>query len=232
MPEQSAPDDRQQLLRFVSDASHDLVGPVDQAASLVALFVRRYRGQLDDEAQNLLTHIESAGARLAATADGLRAYFRVAEIEYNATRVNPRAALDSALIALQQEIRQSRAEINFGDLPDVAADADLLTSLFHALIQNSLKFRRAGISPQIAISAGRVQNVCRFSIADNGIGIDPQFAQEAFRAFRKLNGHAYPGAGMGLAMARTIVETLGGKIWIDSAVAPGCTVHFELPGAQ
>lgn len=232
MPEQPAQDHRQQLLRFVSNAAHDIVGPVDQVCSLVALFVRRYRCQLDDEAQNLLAHIETAGARLSATAAGLRSYFNVAGMEYGRTRVNSRAALESALLTLQDEIRESHAEITFDDLPDVVGDANLLTTLFHALIENSLRFRRTIVSPRILVSAECSPSGCRFSITDNGIGIDPRHTEEVFLAFKKLNGHSYPGAGMGLTMARAIVETLGGKIWVESTSEAGSTVIFELPAAR
>ena len=112
------------------------------------------------------------------------------------------------------------------------ADPNLLTTLFQALLQNSLKFRRAGIPPRVLVSAECSATTCRFSIADNGIGIDPHYAQEVFIAFRKLNGHTYPGAGMGLTVARAIVEALEGKIWITGSDTPGVTVFFELPAAR
>ncbi len=224
-------DYQQRLLRFVCDAVHDLVGPVDQISSLVGLFVRRYRGQLDGEAQDLLTHIESAGARLSATASGLRGYFNVNGPECRRIRVNSRAALESALLALQPESQECQAEISFGDLPDVEGDPNLLEALFRALVQNSLKFRRTGVPPLVFISAECSSGRCLFSIIDNGIGIAPRFHEEVFLGFRKLNGHSYPGAGLGLAMARAIAETLGGKIRIADSGGPGTTVLFELPAA-
>jgi light-regulated signal transduction histidine kinase (bacteriophytochrome) len=229
MTEQPARDYQQRLLRFISDAVHDLVGPVDQVSSLAALFVRRYRGQLDDEAQVLLAHIESAGARLSATATGLRSYFSVTSIENRKTRVNSRAALETAILALQQDIQSSQAEITFRELPDVEGDPNLLTVLFQAVIQNALKFHRTGVPPHVLVSAEHSQGTCLFSIVDNGIGIEPQYAQEVFVAFRKLNGHSYRGAGMGLTVARAIVESFGGKIWIAASNDPGTTVNFELP---
>lgn len=229
MAEQPARDYQQRLLRFVSDALHDLVGPVDQVSSLVALFVRRYGGQLDDEAQNLLSHIESAGARLSSTAAALRSYFNVACLETRKTRVNSRTVVESAILALRQDHEVSQAEITLGELPDVDGDLNLLTALFQAVIQNSLKFRRAGIPPRVLVSAACSPRVCLFSINDNGIGIDPLYAEEVFIAFRKLNGHSYPGAGLGLTVARAIVEAHGGKIWIAETNGPGTTVKFEIP---
>ncbi len=194
----------------------------------MALFVRRYEGQLDGEAQILLSHIESAGARLATTAAGLRNYFRVAGADCRKTRASAEAALETALFTLQPEARECQAEISFGELPDVEADVSLLTTLFQALIQNSIKFRRAGVAPRIVVAAECSAGVCRFSITDNGIGIEPEYREQVFLAFRKLNGHTYPGAGMGLTVARTIVDVLGGKIYIAESGNSGTTVIFEL----
>jgi light-regulated signal transduction histidine kinase (bacteriophytochrome) len=224
-------DYRQRLLRFVSDAVHDLVGPVDQVGSLVGLFVRRYRGETDPEAQALLQHIESAVARLSTTAAGLRGFFQVSAAQRHNTRVNARESLQSALLALHFESLQAQAEITTGELPDVQGDATLLTTLFQSLLQNSLKFRRPDVPPRIRITGERLPDVCRFAIADNGIGIDPQFRETVFLAFRKLNGHAYPGAGLGLTAARAIVEAHGGRIWIADSTEPGTSVKFELPPA-
>jgi light-regulated signal transduction histidine kinase (bacteriophytochrome) len=232
MADSPAQEYQQRLLRFVSDAVHDLVGPVDQVSSLVALFVRRHRGQLDEEAQNLLTHMQNAGARLSATAAGLRSYFNIAGADSRRERVSSRAGLESAMGNLQRELLDSHAELVFGELPDVEGDPNLVAALFQALLQNALRFRRDGIPPRVAVLAECSQATCRFSISDNGIGIDPRHTQEVFLAFRKLNGHAYPGAGMGLTVARAIVETLGGKIWISETSEPGTTVVFELPAAS
>jgi light-regulated signal transduction histidine kinase (bacteriophytochrome) len=222
-------DYQQRLLRFVSDAVHDLAGPVDQVGSLVSLFVHRYRGETDPEARALLKHIETAAARLATTAAGLRGYFQVCGGECRNIRVDARAALQKALLALHYETREAQAEITSGELPDVHGDPNLVTTLFQAIVQNSLKFRRLDVPPRIRITAERLPAVCRFSITDNGIGIDPQFREEVFLAFRKLNGHTYPGAGLGLAAARAIVEAHGGRIWIADSHGPGTTVMFELP---
>ncbi len=222
-------DYRRRLLRFVSDAVHDLVGPVDQVGSLVGLLVRRYAGESDADAQELLRHIDAAAARLAVTAAGLRRYFQTTGAECGRTRVDSRAALESALLTLHYERVKSQAEISFGDLPEITGDPHLMEELFRALIENSLKFHRPGIAPRLAITAECVPNVWRFSISDNGMGIDPAFREEVFVGFRKLNGHAYPGAGLGLTVARAIVEAHGGRIWIAESSAPGTTVIFELP---
>lgn len=224
-------DYQRRLLRFVSDAVHDLVGPVDQVGSLVGLFLRRFRNETDPDARDLLKHIEAAAARLATTATGLRGYFQVTGADRVRTHVNTRASVQSAMLALHFEAREVQAEITVGDLPDIEGDPALVTTLFQALIQNSLKFRRPDTPPRIGITGERLPEVCRFSVTDNGIGIDPKFREDVFVAFKKLNGHQYPGAGMGLAVARAIVEAHGGRIWITDSDEPGTTVLFELPPA-
>jgi len=234
-PVPSEPDPRQNLLRFVSDAAHELVGPLNQVASLVALLVNRYRGQLDDDAQDLLTHIESAAARASGTANALRTYFRILSSEAQRSPIRPREALDSAVDALQQEIEKASAEIQCDALPEVEADSHLLTLLFHAILQNSLKFRRIDTPARIMVSAEvpaeAAPALIRFSVRDNGIGIDPAFHETVFNAFTRLHGHAYAGEGMGLTIARAIAEVLKGRIWVDGSTSDGTTVLFELPAA-
>jgi len=234
-PVPSEPDLRQSMLRFVSEAAHEIVGPLNQVASLVALLVNRYRGQLDDDAQDLLTHIESAAARASGTANSLRTYFRILTSEAQNAPAKTTQALDSAVDALQEDIEKSGAQISNDSLPDVHADTHLLTLLFHAIIHNSLKFRRIDTPPRIVVSA-EVQPydtsaLVRFSVTDNGIGIDPAFHQAVFNPFTRLNGHAYPGEGMGLTIARAIAEILKGRIWVGGSMSEGTTVFFELPAA-
>lgn len=226
---------RQSLLRFVSDAAHELVGPLNQVASLVALLVNRYRGQMDDDAQDLLTHIESAAARASGTAHSLRTYFRILSSEAERIPVRTSEALDAAVDALQPDIEKSGAEISRGSLPDVEADVHLLTLLFHGIIQNALKFRRIDTTPRIVVSteipSHPTSALVRFSVADNGIGIDPSYHEAVFTPFTRLNGHAYPGEGMGLTIARAITEVLKGRIWVAGSISEGTTVFFELPAA-
>jgi light-regulated signal transduction histidine kinase (bacteriophytochrome) len=225
-------DCQQRLLRFISGAVHDLVGPVDQVGSLAGLLVRRFRGETDPEALALLQHIEAATARLSVTASALRAYFETARAECNPVRVDPRIPIQSALLALHFEIQQCQARIDVGELPAVEGDARLLATLFQALIQNALKFRRPDEPPGIRISAERLPGICRFFVADQGIGIDPEFREEIFQPFRKLNGHEYPGAGLGLAVARAISEAHRGNLRLADSPGPGATFLLDLPPAS
>jgi light-regulated signal transduction histidine kinase (bacteriophytochrome) len=222
-------DPEQKLVRLVSDASHEIVGPVNQVSSLVSLFVNRYRGHLDDEAENLLAFISSAGVRVSEAANALRTYFQVLSSRPHLTRVDSHQALTAAIRTLQPEIDECGAEVTCDTLPDIRGDDRLLSILFETTIQNSLKFRRPDTPPRVAISAGHSLSGCLFSVSDNGIGIDPILADSVFTAFTKLNGHSYPGAGIGLTVARAAVELMEGRIWIVSPGEVGTTVFFELP---
>lgn len=225
----ASPDPEQKLVRLVSDASHEIVGPVNQVSSLVSLFVNRYRGHLDDEADNLLAFISSAGVRVSEAANALRTYFQVLSSRPHLTRVDSYQALTAALRTLQPEIDELGAEVTYDTLPDIHGDDKLLSILFETILQNSLKFRRTDTTPKIAISAEHSPSRCLFLVSDNGIGIDPILAESVFTAFTKLNGHSYPGAGIGLTVARAAAELMEGRIWIESPGDVGTTVSFELP---
>ncbi len=227
---ESPGDERQRLLRFASHTAHEVIGPVNQTSSLVALFVRRYHNQLDAEAEALLHHIENAGARLADIAKGLQTFFAVLSSECERVPVDTRAALESALFLLENEIRECQAAICIGELPEVIGDPNLLRLLFREIIANSLKFRRPETAPRILAGAERVNANYRFTVTDNGIGIDPAHAESVFLAFNKLSGHQFPGSGMGLTLAQAIIEMHGGSIWIAKPDNGGTSVIFELPG--
>lgn len=220
--------EERQLMDFASGAAHDIVGPVDQISSLVALFVQRYRGRLDDEADALLSHIETARARLGATAAALRKCFQVSTAQSDHAPVDMNAVVDSALSSLATQVAQCGADIRTEDLPAVAGSRDLLILLFQSLLDNAMKFRREGVQPRVLVSGSRDGDASIYQVSDNGIGIDPQYREVVFQSFKKLNGPAWPGAGLGLTMARFIVELHDGSIWIESS-AGGTQVCFELP---
>jgi light-regulated signal transduction histidine kinase (bacteriophytochrome) len=226
---QDADDDRpQRWLQFASVAAHDIVGPVDQVLSLAALFIKRYRGKVDGEADTLLALMERAQARLGATATGLRKCFQVSSGSSVKVRVDMNEALAGVQEALKTQIAESQAEVRAETLPDAQGDRQLLGLLLQAIIENALKFCGAATRPKVVVSASQSSNGQIFQVKDNGIGIDPQFSEAVFDAFKTLNGHLYPGAGLGLTLARMIVELHGGRIWIEPVMG-GTVVRFELP---
>ncbi|HTA08385.1 MAG TPA: ATP-binding protein [Streptosporangiaceae bacterium] len=219
-----------ELEQFAYVASHDLQEPLRKVASFCQLLERRYIGQLDARADQYIGFAVDGAKRMQALIDDLLAFSRVGRIEREAALVSAGSALSQARVNLATEIRKSAAVIETAELPSVRAEFSLLTSLFQNLISNAIKFR-GDRSPVITISVARQDDgFWLFSIADNGIGIESEYADRIFVIFQRLHDRAtYAGTGIGLAMCRKIVEHYGGKIWLDTAYQDGARFCFTLP---
>ena len=219
-----------ELEQFAYVASHDLQEPLRKVASFCQLLERRYIGQLDARADQYIGFAVDGAKRMQALIDDLLAFSRVGRIEREAALVSAGSALSQARVNLATEIRKSAAVIETAELPSVRAEFSLLTSLFQNLISNAIKFR-GDRSPVITVSVARQDDgFWLFSIADNGIGIESEYADRIFVIFQRLHDRAtYAGTGIGLAMCRKIVEHYGGKIWLDTAYQDGARFCFTLP---
>jgi chemotaxis family two-component system sensor kinase Cph1 len=143
-------------------------------------------------------------------------------------RVPMEVALRSALASLDQEIRESGAVISHDPLPELLGDLERLKALFRNLIDNALKYR-AATAPRINIQAKADSGAWIFAVQDNGIGIGQKYWHDLFVPFKRLHGSEIPGVGLGLVICRKIVETHGGRIWIESPAGGGTTFLFTLP---
>jgi signal transduction histidine kinase len=220
-----------ELEQFAYVASHDLQEPLRKVASFCQLLQRRYIGQLDARADQYIEFAVDGAKRMQALIDDLLAFSRVGRVERDAVLVSAASALSQARVNLTTEIRKSGAVIQTTELPVVKAEFSLLTSLFQNLVGNAIKFR-GDKPPVIAVAAVRQDGAWLFSVADNGIGIAPEFADRIFVIFQRLHDRtAYAGTGIGLAMCRKIVEHYGGKIWLDTEYHPGAKFNFTLPVA-
>jgi light-regulated signal transduction histidine kinase (bacteriophytochrome) len=142
---------------------------------------------------------------------------------------NSTEVLQRVLSNLQLTITESGACVTYDALPTVTADETQLEQLLQNLIGNALKFRRPG-APQVHVTAAAQAQAWRFAVRDNGIGIDPVYAERVFVIFQRLHGRSeYPGTGIGLAICKKIVERHGGQIWVESQVGQGATFYFTLP---
>lgn len=217
------------LERFAYVASHDLQEPLRMVASYVELLAERYRGRLDADADDFIGFALDGAHRMQRLIADLLAFSRVTRGSGVFERVNAGAVLESVLADLRLAIEESAAEITAEGLPEVLADPGQLAHLFQNLVSNALKFRGTA-APRVRISAEWDGERWVFAVSDNGIGMDPQYFDRIFVIFQRLHGRdAYPGTGMGLAIAKKIVERHGGRIWVESQVGRGTTFRFTLP---
>ncbi|MBV9442628.1 MAG: GHKL domain-containing protein [Acidobacteriaceae bacterium] len=129
---------------------------------------------------------------------------------------------------MQAAIRDTGAEVRHGSLPALVVDRVQLSQVLQNLISNAIKYRRAE-APRIFVEAKRDASNWIFSVSDNGQGFKQQFAERIFGLFQRLHGRQVEGTGMGLSIARKIVERHGGRIWAESTEGVGSTFYFSLP---
>jgi PAS domain S-box-containing protein len=220
------------LEQFAYAASHDLKEPLRAVSGCVQLLQRRFAGKLDERGDEYIAHAVDGAARMENLIDSLLAYSRVGTRGARFEAIEGAAVLDAALKNLTAAIQESGAVIRLDTLPTVLGDATQLVLVFQNLISNALKFCNQP-PPRIHVSAERDGAQWRFSIRDNGIGIDPQSFERIFGVFQRLHTRAeYPGTGIGLAICKKIVERHGGRIWLESAPGKGSTFYFTVPEAQ
>ena len=218
-----------ELEQFASVASHDLQEPLRMVSSYTQLLGQRYAAHLDVRAKKYITYAVDGALRMQALINDLLAYSRVGTRVQALEPTDAHAVLGEAIRNLAATIQEHRALITTDDLPRVRADASQLALVFQNLLANAIKFHREE-SPHIHVSARDQERAWRFSVKDNGIGIEPQHAERVFVIFQRLHTRAeYPGTGIGLAVCRRIVERHGGKIWFESEPGKGTTFFFTIP---
>jgi PAS domain S-box-containing protein len=222
-----------ELEQFAYAVSHDLQAPLRTISGFLNLLAKRYRGQLDDRGEEYIERIMNADQRMQAMIQALLNLSRVESRGEPLAPTDVETILAHARLALDHAIETSGAEISHDPLPTVSADATQLTQVFQNLIANAIKFRREDVPPRIHVSAERRGDEWVFSVADNGIGIDPAQADRIFQVFQRLHTEEeYPGIGIGLALCKRIVERHGGRIWVAAAPGEGATFKFTLPAAE
>jgi PAS domain S-box-containing protein len=217
------------LEQFAYVASHDLQEPLRMVASYTQLLAKRYKGKLDADADDFIGFAVEGANRMQRLIQDLLAYSRVTTQGHGFEQVDCHALLEEVLDNLRLAIEESRVVVTSNTLPTVIADGAQLGQLFQNLIGNAIKFRSEE-PPRVSVSAEHRTNEWLFSVRDNGIGIDPQYAGRIFVVFQRLHDREeYPGTGIGLAICKRIVERHGGRIWVESKLGEGATFYFTLP---
>ncbi|MGH8606848.1 MAG: sensor histidine kinase [Gammaproteobacteria bacterium] len=219
-----------ELEQFAYVASHDLQEPLRMVASYLQLLERRYQGRLDADAHEFIGYAVDGAKRMQVLINDLLAYSRVTTRRQPLVPVDCEAVLKATLADLGRAIAETGATVTHGPLPKVSGDPIQLGQLFQNLIGNALKFRGKE-PPEVRIEAAEHPSEWVFSVRDNGIGIEPQYAERVFVIFERLHGPGrYPGTGIGLAICKKIVARHGGRIWVESQPGQGATFYFTIGG--
>lgn len=218
-----------ELEQYAAAAAHDLKSPLVAVGGYLQLLRRKLGDGLDPSCADYLDQALRGAERMEALIEDLLAYARIGKGERAPAPVDANTALDEALANLAAEVEAAGARVTRDHLPVVPGFPREFVQLFQNLVGNALKFRGED-PPQVHVGVQEGPQKWVFSVRDNGIGIDPASAEKVFGLFERLHGPAqYPGTGLGLALCKKIVESHGGRIWVESAPGQGATFFFTVP---
>ena len=220
------------LEQFAYVASHDLQEPLRKVASFCQLLQRRYAGQLDERADQYIAFAVDGAQRMQRLINDLLAFSRIGRLTTGFTEVDLNKVMGDVAGQTEASRRYADGELTWDKLPVIRGEEPLLTNLLVNLVSNSVKFRRPDVTPKVHVSARRLDGEWEITCRDNGIGIEPEFADKIFVIFQRLHSKdAYPGTGIGLAIVKKIVEYHGGRVWVDTDVEEGTAIRFTLPAS-
>lgn len=217
------------LNQFAFAASHDLQEPLRMITAYSQLLVKGYTGNLDGEASTCVEFITEGTKRMRELLADLLVYTQVTgEGQEPVKAVDLQEVFERALQNCMAAVEETGAAVTSGALPVVSGHEPHFVQLLQNLISNSLKYR-SRLPPRIHVSALNQDGVWRFAVADNGVGIAPEYHKQIFGVFKRLHGRSIPGTGIGLAICLRVVERYGGQIWVESSANQGATFYFTLP---
>jgi light-regulated signal transduction histidine kinase (bacteriophytochrome) len=217
------------LEQFAYIASHDLQEPLRMIASYTELLSERYSGHLDETADKYIHFAVDGAKRMKRLINALLEYSRVDKQSLRLEPTDTKEVVNTVVTVLDSQIKEKKAVVHYDGLPKINVDRNLIELLFQNLLNNAIKFH-SELPPRIKVTAEPNGDMCVLAIEDNGIGIDEKYADRVFQMFQRLNPReAYEGNGIGLSVARRIVERHGGRIWFKSRPLIGTTFYFTLP---
>ncbi len=218
-----------ELQQFAYVASHDLREPLRMITSFLQLLERRYKDQLDDDANEFIGFAVDGAKRLDDMIKDILEYSKVTNKTLEYKQVNVEHVLEETIASLKMQIDGNNAIITHDPLPNIYADEKLLIQLFQNLISNAIKYHGKE-TPYIHIYVQKEENNYRFEVKDNGIGISPEHLKQIFTIFKRLHtNEEYEGTGIGLAIAEKIIQQFKGTIWAESELGKGSTFYFTIP---
>jgi PAS domain S-box-containing protein len=218
------------LERFALVASHDLQEPLRVVTSFSQLLARRYKGKLDERADECLEFILTGTKRMAALIEDLLSYSQIVHSAEKGVPVDCNVVFDQVIESCRVMIEESGASVNHDPLPTLEGDEGQVSQLFHNLLTNALKYKKSDVSPEVHVAARHTGHEWLFSFRDNGIGIAQEYLEQVFVIFKRLHKKTeYPGTGIGLALCQRIIEGRAGRIWVESKLGVGSTFYFTWP---
>lgn len=205
------------------------LAPAAMVGSYLGLLARRYRGKLDAKADEFIGFAIDGAERMKRLINDLLGYSRVSNREMKLEAIKTSHLADAVVRTLSERIAETGTEFAIEPLPAIQADAMQMERLFLNLFENAIKYR-GDAPPRIRVAAKPRDDFWEFSVADNGIGIAPEFHEKIFEIFTRLHSRdKYQGTGIGLASCKRIVERHGGTIWVEPAPGGGSIFRFTLP---
>ena len=221
----------QDLENFAFAASHDLKEPLRMIGMYTQLTKKRLDGKLDDSSNEFMSYVTDGVGRMQSLLDSLLDYSRLGKNKNDLKDIDLNDTLFVVIHNLMSSMKETNAAVTTNPLPTIKASSFEMIQLFQNLIANSIKFRREGVSPNIEIKAKEtLTGDFMFTVADNGIGIPVSHQERIFKIFERLHSRTdYEGSGIGLATCKKIIQSSGGKIWLESTEGVGTTFYFTLP---
>ncbi len=219
-----------ELEEFAYVASHDLQEPLRMVSQFTQMLEKKYGDEINPEASKYIAFAVEGAKRMQTMINDLLQYSRVTNTEEKTRLIATSTLIERACQMLAIRIENSGANVRYADLPEIYVSPSLMERLFMNIIENSIKYR-SDDPPLIEISCAQRGEFYEFTVRDNGIGIDPVFAEKIFVIFQRLHKrNDYHGTGIGLSVCKRIVERHGGRIWLDEThIGKGTTFKFTLP---
>jgi signal transduction histidine kinase len=222
--------DNQALTRFAGDAAHDLRAPLQAITGFAQLLARREGAELDETSQRFLAMIIGAAGDMANLINAALEHGQATWVEARLESVDCTTIVERTLFHLDAEIARTGATVHVADLPTIQAEPNQLSRVFQNLIANACKPGPGGRPTHVTVSADRLEGAWQLSVSDDGAGVPPEDRERIFDLFRRgSNAVADGGAGIGLAICRTIVERHGGRIYVEDGPGGGSRFSFFIP---
>ena len=227
-------DDKKELADFVYTISHDLNAPLRHICEFSKILKQSLDGKLSEEEKEYFGYIIESGHKAENIIESLLQYSRLNIEAFEVTSFDCHDLVQKVIHSFKLDIEKTKAHLNISNMPiKLQGDRNKIEKLFHVIIENALRFQKPDKAPEINITANKKKGGWVFSISDNGIGMNPENHENVFQIFKQLDPDNYPsnlnqGMGIGLTLAKKIIDQHHGKIWLESALGKGTTVHFML----